>query len=151
LAIHILTWAAAILCQAAPPSAQCGFSPPTLDPGSAIWNARFHGVPVRVCGVRVSQPRGYNQNTYILWNLHGEGLFAEVTQTRVTDETRCVTGVILRRDGYTEKAARRLGLRMGPTADTADDVRMLYECNDQASCTALVEAVAQRSAPILEQ
>ena len=147
LVAHVLA-AMAALSQSSVTAAE-SFNPPTLGPGTAMFNPRHWSAPVRVCGIP-SKPAQGGPNTYILSDFHGTGLYVEVTTSAPTLDDPCVTGVILRTEGITEAAARHLGRQIRAVMDTDDDIRTLYECSNRQACQALVTATEQRSVPLLE-
>ena len=136
------------------PAFPTGFQPTSVPIGQAIWMPRYREGPVmRVCGESITSaegarstefPNGYGPNTFLLLPTKlfgGEGLFVKLRAPPSTSGAFCVTRVLPRTDGYSEETAARLRLYSGTFADVPDSVRMLHECNDQASCQALLRSV----------
>lgn len=145
----LLALALAAIAQAGPAPAS-SFEPPTVRAGTAAYNLRYHGTPVRVCGIP-STPAGVGPNTFALSEFWNDGLLVQIVTKPPTPADPCVTGVVLRSDGLSNEAAQRLGRRIGPMPHTTNTILTLFECNDRESCDALIASVARRSAAILDQ
>jgi len=105
---------------------------------AAASNPDFMDRPVEVCGhvTRLDTNRNeaeiFGVERWLRVDIRGR---AEMVVGRAT----CVTGVIRRRDGLTERQRRERGLGLPYVYHGASSEILLYQCHDPASCDRLMQ------------
>lgn len=112
--------------------------PLMITAGAAVSNPDFIDMPVEVCGHIVNR---YPERSEAI--MAGEdkwlAIDARGRAELVVRRTACVTGVIRRRDGLTERERRERGLPRHYISHAATPDIVLYQCHDPASCARLMQ------------
>lgn len=113
------------------------FEPPMIGLPQAVSTPRYWEMPIEVCG-RVAARTLPDRPGISVLSGGNHWLFVKTKNEALPERAACVRGVVLRRDGYTEAAAERLGLVRATMIDVPDDLRILHECSSDDECAVLV-------------
>ena len=112
--------------------------PLMIGAGAAATNPDFIDRPVEVCGhIVLLDPE---RNEAMMMGV-GKALMVDMRghAELVARRAACVTGVIRRRDGMTEREHRERGLPREYISHGATPDIILYQCHDPASCARLMQ------------
>lgn len=108
--------------------------PPMVVASAAATDARLRFRPIEVCG-RVSDRIGPEGESIL--DANRRGLMVEARPERLpAGLVTCVLGVVLRRDGLTDREAAAQG-RFSALSHGVHPHYILYRCSDMAECRAL--------------
>jgi len=112
--------------------------PMMIGAGAAATNTDFIDRPVEVCGHIVGL---YPERNEAMIMGSGKALMVDMRGRAelVVRRAACITGVIRRRDGLTERERQERGVPRGYTSHGPASDIILYQCHDPASCARLMQ------------